>query len=94
MLSRPTGNPHVEPRPSRYSVDADLSKILEEAGGIGPEETAKETSVDELALEKLTTQNAQLADTAAKVLPESPWYLAILMVALIGVLVGSLILLR
>jgi hypothetical protein len=84
--------PAVAPANSRYSVDADLATIMEEAGT--PVNEVDEKLLNEPSLEKLTTENARLANETVKALPESPWYLAILTAAFVGILSGLLFLMR
>ena len=83
----------MDPKPDPgYSLNFDLPEVLADAGG--SEDEAEPTLLDAPAVEKLSTENARLESDAAKALPESPWYLAILIVALIGALVGFLFLIR
>ena len=84
----------MEPKPNlSYSLDADLFKILADAAG-GAVEEAETPPLDARVMERFTTENARLEKDAVGVFPESPWYLVILIVALMGVLVNFLFLIR
>jgi hypothetical protein len=84
----------MNPKPddSYHLPEGDLSKPPGDAGGSAVE--AEQTFLDVPAVEKLSTENARLEGNAAKALPENPWYLSILIVALVGVLAGFLFLIR
>ena len=75
-----------------YSLDANLHEALAKPGGI--EKEVEKTLLAVAPVEELATENARIGGEVAKVTPESPWYLVILIVALMGVLVDFLFLFR
>lgn len=69
-----------------------MGRVFVDTGG--SEDKAKTLPLDARAMERLTTENARLEGIAAQVFPEHSCYLVLLIVAVVGNLVGILLLMR
>ncbi|MGJ7582640.1 hypothetical protein ACSFA3_20895 [Variovorax sp. RHLX14] len=76
---------------AEYHLDDDLLKLLADASKAEDEFGPPLSNLS--TVDKLLTENSRLDDDTTKVFPESPWYLVIVTVVVVGSLVGTLILL-